>query len=71
MHSIKFKRIAVKIGSNVLAGENGKLDLGCISHLVDQISELKREGKEIILISSSVMVGYRPGKTDEHLFRPF
>ena len=59
MHSIKFKRIAVKIGSNVLAGENGKLDLGCISHLVDQISELKREGKEIVLISSGAVASGR------------
>jgi glutamate 5-kinase len=59
MHTRKFKRIAVKIGSNVLAGENGKLDQSCISHIVDQISMLKSEGLEVILISSGAVASGR------------
>jgi len=59
MQSKKYKRIAVKIGSNVLAGENGKLDLLCISHLVDQISLLIKEGLEVILISSGAVASGR------------
>jgi len=59
MHTRKFKRIAVKIGSNVLAGENGKLDQSCISHIVDQVSMLKAEGLEVILISSGAVASGR------------
>ena len=59
MHTRKFKRIAVKIGSNVLAGENGKLDQLCISHIVDQIALLKSEGYEVILISSGAVASGR------------
>jgi glutamate 5-kinase len=59
MHNRKFKRIAVKIGSNVLASENGKLDQSCISHIVDQISLLKSEGLEVILISSGAVASGR------------
>jgi glutamate 5-kinase len=59
MHTKKYKRIAVKIGSNVLAGENGKPDLVCISHIVDQISTLKNGGLEVILISSGAVASGR------------
>jgi glutamate 5-kinase len=59
MHTRKFKRIAVKIGSNVLAGENGKLDQSCILHIVEQISQLKSEGLEVILISSGAVASGR------------
>jgi glutamate 5-kinase len=59
MQSRKYKRIAVKVGSNVLAGENGMLDLSCISHIVDQISDLKKSGFEIILISSGAVASGR------------
>lgn len=59
MDTRKFKRIAVKIGSNVLAGENGQLDQLCISHIVDQIALLKSEGLEVILISSGAVASGR------------
>jgi glutamate 5-kinase len=59
MQSRKYKRVAVKIGSNVLAGENGKLDLNRISHIVDQISELKNQGVDVILISSGAVASGR------------
>jgi len=59
MQSRKFKRVAIKVGSNVLAGKNGMLDLSCISHLVDQISTLKESGVEVILISSGAVASGR------------
>jgi glutamate 5-kinase len=59
MQSRKFKRIAIKIGSNVLAADNGKLDLTCISHIVNQISSLKKDGVEVILISSGAVASGR------------
>jgi glutamate 5-kinase len=59
MYTRKFKRVAVKIGSNVLAGQDGKLDQQCISHIVDQISLLKNEGFQVILISSGAVASGR------------
>ena len=55
----RFKRIAVKIGSNVLTRKDGTLDLSRMSSLVDQIAELHRNGMEIILISSGAVASGR------------
>ena len=49
---LKYKKIAVKIGSNVLTRKDGTLDITRMSALVDQISELHKHGVKIILISS-------------------
>jgi glutamate 5-kinase len=49
------KRIAIKVGSNVLTRKDGALDLTRMSSLVDQIAELHRKGLEIILISSGAV----------------
>ena len=48
-------RIAIKIGSNVLGREDGKLNIARLAALVDQIAELHRRGFEIILISSGAV----------------
>lgn len=55
----QYKRIAVKIGSNVLAGAKGSLDISRIQHLVDQISQLRKKGIEVILISSGAVAAGR------------
>ncbi|MFV0589307.1 glutamate 5-kinase [Bacteroides reticulotermitis] len=55
----KFKRIAVKIGSNVLARRDGTLDITRMSALVDQTAELYKAGIEIILISSGAVASGR------------
>jgi len=52
-------RIVVKVGSNVLTRQDGKLDVTRISALVDQIAWLRREGYEIILVSSGAMASGR------------
>ena len=49
------KRIVVKIGSNVLTRADGKLDVTRMSALVDQIAWLKRNGYEVILVSSGAV----------------
>lgn len=49
------RRIAIKIGSNVLGREDGKLNIARLAALVDQIAELHRRGLEIILISSGAV----------------
>jgi glutamate 5-kinase len=51
----RLKRIAIKVGSNVLSRGDGSLDVTRMSALVDQIAGLHREGLEIILISSGAV----------------
>ena len=51
----QFKRIAVKIGSNVLTRKDGSLDVTRMSALVDQVAELHRKGVEVVLISSGLI----------------
>ncbi len=46
------KRILIKVGSNVLMREDGKTDVTRISAIVDQIVWLRRNGYEVILVSS-------------------
>lgn len=53
------KRIAVKIGSNVLTRPDGTLDITRMSALVDQVAELHKQGMEIILISSGAVASGR------------
>ena len=53
------KRIAVKIGSNVLTRKDGTLDITRMSALVDQVAELHHAGIEIVLISSGAVASGR------------
>ena len=53
------KRIAIKVGSNVLSRKDGTLDVTRISSLVDQIVELRRAGIEVLLISSGSIASGR------------
>lgn len=55
----KYKRIAVKIGSNVLTRKDGTLDVTRMSALVDQVAELHRAGVEIVLVSSGAVASGR------------
>jgi len=56
---MKFKKIAVKIGSNVLTREDGTLDITRMSGLVDQIAHLHKKGIEVVLISSGAVASGR------------
>jgi len=55
MSDILYKRIAVKVGSNVLSTSEGFLDLTRMQSLVNQISILKDQGVEVVLISSGAV----------------
>ena len=57
-------RIAVKVGSNVLTRADGTLDITRMSALVDQLALLRREGYEVILISSGAVAS---GRSELHL----
>ena len=62
MNQVKatYKRVAVKVGSNVLATQTGDLNYDRIRHLVEQIVSLKKAGLEVILVSSGAVAA---GKT--------
>jgi glutamate 5-kinase len=60
----QFKRIAVKVGSNVLTKEDGTLDVDRMSALVSQIALLHQQGVEVILISSGAVAS---GRSELHL----
>ena len=48
-------RVVVKVGSNVLTREGGKLDITRMSSLVDQIAWMRARGHEVILVSSGAV----------------
>ena len=56
---MKFKKIAVKIGSNVLTKADGTLDVDRMSALVAQIAALHKKAVEIVLISSGAVASGR------------
>ena len=58
------RRLAVKIGSNVLADKNGMLDTELMSNLTRQLSDLRNSGVEIVLISSGAVA------SGKGLFKP-
>ena len=65
---LNMKRIVVKVGSNVLTREDGKLDVTRMSAIVDQIVWLRRQGNEVILVSSgAVAAGRAELHVDHHL----
>lgn len=49
------ERIVIKVGSNVLTTNKGKLDITRLSSLVDQIAWLKEHRYEVILVSSGAV----------------
>lgn len=52
---LRFNRIAIKVGSNVLTNKDGSVDDGRIAHIVDQIAALRNNGVEVVLISSGAV----------------
>ncbi len=54
-----YKTITIKIGSNVLTRQDGKLDIGRITHITEQIAELHKNGTKTILVSSGAVASGR------------
>ena len=52
---LRYDKITVKIGSNVLAKSDGTLNVARIAHLVDQIAFLHKNGVEVVLVSSGAV----------------
>ena len=55
----RFRRIVVKVGSNVLTRSDGTLDTERMAALTDQIAALHRTGVEIIVVSSGAVASGR------------
>ncbi|MBI2559165.1 glutamate 5-kinase [Candidatus Woesearchaeota archaeon] len=55
MRNVKAKRIVVKIGTNAMTNRNGMLNLALMKRLVAQIAEIKKMGKEAIIITSGAI----------------
>lgn len=63
-----YDKIVIKIGSNVIAGQDGKLDLQRISHFVEQVSILHKKGIQVIIVSSgAVAAGKSVFESDKKL----
>ncbi|HEX8659635.1 MAG TPA: glutamate 5-kinase, partial [Hymenobacter sp.] len=52
---LPYRRLVVKIGSNVLTQDTGLPNLARMEELVGQIAELKARGLEIIVVSSGAV----------------
>ncbi len=58
------RRIAVKVGSNVLTRADGTLDITRMSALVDQLAAMRHQGIEVVLITSGAVAS---GRSELHL----
>lgn len=53
------KKIAIKIGSNVLTRQDGMLDVERMADIVAQIAMLRKKGMDIVLVSSGAVASGR------------
>lgn len=51
----ELQKLVIKVGTNVLSTAEGSLDTAIISHLVEQITSLKKTGHQVILVSSGAV----------------
>jgi glutamate 5-kinase len=57
----EFNRIAIKVGSHVIAQSDGSLNEGRILRIVEDIAILIKQGIEVVLISSGAVAAGRSG----------
>ena len=50
-----YKRIVIKIGSSLLYSKKMKPDCGLINEITNQICDLIKDGKEIVVVSSGAI----------------
>lgn len=61
------KRIVVKVGSNVLTTDKGKLDITRMSALVDQIAWLRWKNYDVVLVTSGAVACGRKEIQVDHM----
>ena len=52
---MQYKRVVVKVGTNVLSKEDGTIDLSIIGLFAHQIALIKQQGIEVVLVSSGAV----------------
>jgi glutamate 5-kinase len=64
--ALPYKRIVIKLGSNLLTSGRQCLDIEMMSVLVSQIARLHKQGLEIIIVTSGAIAAgrYKLGKSD-------
>lgn len=55
----KIKRVVVKIGSRVLTDDDGALDMSAMGRICDDIALLRRQGRQVVLVSSGAIAAGR------------
>ncbi len=53
--SLKYRRVVAKVGTNLLTGGSDKLDASFMSGLVAQIAGLRKQGVELLLVTSGAI----------------
>jgi len=73
MPQVRYQRIVVKIGTNVLTAGTDRLDLEVMSSLVGQVARLHRQGKDVLIVSSGAIAcgRHRLGTAKERKDIPF
>ncbi|MGH6628445.1 MAG: glutamate 5-kinase, partial [Burkholderiales bacterium] len=51
----KAKRLVVKIGSSLVTNDGQGLDLAALARWVGELAELKKRGREVVLVSSGAI----------------
>ena len=67
MKAVAYKKVVIKVGTNVLTRGDGMPDLAVIEHIAGQVAEMKRSGTHVILVSSGAVGAGRslmPGLDD-------
>ena len=54
------RSVVVKVGSNVLSGDDGRLDLARIASLASQLAAVRRRGRRVVLVSSGAVAAGLP-----------
>lgn len=53
------QRIVIKIGSNVITQPDGSVNIDLLQHLCWQVSQLKQQGKQVLIVSSGAVAAGR------------
>lgn len=66
VNSKKKRRIVVKLGSSILTRPDGSLDTTRVSAIVDQVVRLRKEGFDVILVTSGAVACGRSTITEDN-----
>ncbi|MFC2070548.1 glutamate 5-kinase [Chloroflexota bacterium] len=71
--SLQYRRIVVKLGTSLVTGGGDHINPEIMSRLVDQVTELHGQGKEILIVSSGAIAAgrYKLGLDKERKGIPF